>query len=97
MPTPAHNEILASTEAARRNLPVSVHALLDNLPGAHRLALVNALIDAISPGSTDEQLPFMRGRVAGLIEAAELRGDLTSDERCELMLFALGTPAAKNE
>lgn len=97
MPTPAHYETLANGEAERHGLPASVRSLLDNLPGAHRLALINALIEARTPGSHDDQLPFLRGRVAGLIEAAELRGDLTSDERRNLMLFAMGTSAAKDE
>lgn len=89
MPTPPHCQPLANGEAELHGLPVSVRSLLDNLPGAHRLALINALVDARTPAN-EGQLPFLRGRIAGLIEAAELRGDLTCDERRELMLFALG-------
>lgn len=97
MPTTTHYETLATGEAAGHGLPAGVLTLLDNLPGAYRLALVNALICARTPDSAADQLAFLRGRVAGLIEAAELRGDLTCDERRELMLFALGSPAAKDE
>lgn len=92
MPTPAHYEILASGEAARHGLPVAVRSLLDNLSWSPPAGLGQCPDRHPNP-----RLPFLRGRVAGLIEAAELRGDLTSDERRELMLFALGAPAAKDE
>ncbi|WP_107331924.1 hypothetical protein [Metapseudomonas otitidis] len=85
-----HQSFDDSAPATPRTLPADVRALLDNLPGVPRDSLAHALQQARAADPLDDAQSFHRGLVAGLIIAAEQRGELSSTESGDLMFYALG-------
>lgn len=82
-----HNQLDDIASPPQPALPAAVCDLLNNLPGVPRGSLARLLQET---HGAELHSDFRRGMVAGLILAAEQRGELSSDERTVLMEFAIG-------